>query len=194
MGRPVEQGVDLRDGHAFRPVGDLDDLLARFHLALVDHPQIEAGAAVRDQQGGQAGFAQAHAHAVAGDPRLGDLEDRRADPVAVPHAHLVVGEPVDGEVLTEVAVDEVVPSEVSGPVTVGVGLVDQHGPHLAAVTAQVALSVALDVEAPDAAGAGHRALEDPGVHRLAPPGDVPGRPTFTDNSRAITAPLRSGRY
>ena len=84
-----------------------------------------------------------------------DLEDRGADPVAVADADLVVAQPLDGEVLAELAVDEVVAAELALPVAVGVELVDEHGPLLAAVPGQVALAVAVDVE-PAAPGEGRR--------------------------------------
>jgi hypothetical protein len=42
----VEQRVDLGDGHPLRPGGELDDVVARFHLALFEHAEVEAGAVV----------------------------------------------------------------------------------------------------------------------------------------------------
>ena len=49
---------------------------------------------------------------VAGHPRLGDLQRRGADPVAVADAHHVVGEALDREVLPELPVDESVPAQL----------------------------------------------------------------------------------
>ena len=46
MPRQVEQRVDLRNGHPFRPRGDLEDLVARLHLAFDQHTQVEAGTVV----------------------------------------------------------------------------------------------------------------------------------------------------
>ena len=110
--------------------------------------------------------------AVAGDARLGDLEDGGADPVAVADADLVVAQPVDGEVLAELPVDEVVSTELAFPVAVGVELVDEHGALLAAVPGEVALAVAVDVEPAHAARAGDRVLEDAGEDGLPLPGHV----------------------
>ena len=53
---------------------------------------------------------------VARHPWLRDLEQRRADAIAVADAHLVVVEPVDREVLTELAEDEVVAVELLAPI------------------------------------------------------------------------------
>jgi pimeloyl-ACP methyl ester carboxylesterase len=44
--RHVEQRVDFGDGHLFRSGGDLDDLVTRLNLALFEHAEVEAGAAV----------------------------------------------------------------------------------------------------------------------------------------------------
>jgi len=38
----VEHPVDLRDGHAFRAISDLYDLVASCHLALLQHAQVKA--------------------------------------------------------------------------------------------------------------------------------------------------------
>src|SRR5262249_4242300 len=139
------------------------------------HAHVEAGTVVADQQGGQLRLAEAQADPVAGDSRLADLELRLADPVPVTDADLVVGQAIDGEVLSEHAVAEVVPAEVLLPVPVGLDLVDQHGALLAAVPAGVALAVAVDVEAAGHRLAVHRVLPHTGVDRLALPGHVPGQ-------------------
>ena len=108
---------------------------------------------VGDEQRRDARVVHADPDAVAGDARLGDLEDGGADPVAVADADLVVAQPVDGEVLAELPVDEVVAAELALPVAVGVELVDEDGALLAAVPGEVALAVAVDVEPAHAARA-----------------------------------------
>ena len=42
----VEERVDLGDRHLLRAGGELDDLVPRLHLALFEHAEVEAGAAV----------------------------------------------------------------------------------------------------------------------------------------------------
>ena len=103
---------------------------------------------------------------------MGDLEDGGADLVAVADADLVVAQPLDGEVLAELSVDEVVSPELAFPVPVGVDLVDEHGALLAAVPGEIALAVAVDVELAHAARARDRVLEDAGEDRLPLPGHV----------------------
>ena len=113
---------------------------------------------------------------IAGDPGLGDLELGLADAVAVADADLGVRQAVDGQVLPELAVAEVVPAEVILPMPVGLDLVDEHGPHLAAVSGGVALAVAVDVEPAHQPRPGNGALPDAGVHGAAVPRHVRGHP------------------
>ena len=101
-----------------------------------------------------------------------DFEDGGADPVAVADADLVVAQSLDREVLAELSVDEVISTELSFPVAVGVDLVDEHGPLLAAVAGQIALAVTIDVQLAHAARAADGVLEDAGEHRLPLPGHV----------------------
>ena len=128
-----------------------------------------------DEQGRELGLAHPQADPEAGDPRLGDLELRRPDPVAVADADLLVAQVVDGEVVPELAVLEPVPAEELLPVAVGVELVDEHGALLAAVARQVALSVTVDVELAGHARPVDRTFPDPGVDGSALPLDVLGQ-------------------
>ena len=172
VSREIEQQADFGDRHLLRAGGELDDLVSRLDLALLQHAEVEAGAAVRDEQGRDARVVHADADAVAGDARLRDLEDGGADLVAVADAHLVVAQSLDREVLAELAVDEVIATELAFPVAVGVALVDEHGPLLAAVPAQVALAVTVDVELAHTARAADGVLEDAGEDGLPLPGHV----------------------
>jgi hypothetical protein len=125
-----------------------------------------------DQQRRQLGLAQPHADPVAGHAGLGNLKLRLAYPVPVSDTYLVVREPVDCEVLPELAVAEVVAAEMLLPVPVRLDLVDQHGPLLAAVTFEVPLPVAVDVQPAHHDRPVHRFLPNTGVHSLALPGDI----------------------
>src|SRR3954453_4888603 len=142
----IEEPVDLGDRHLLGPRGELDDLVSRLHLALLEHAEVEAGPAVRDEQRRNARIVHAEPNAVARHPRLRHFEDRGADLVPIADAHLVVARSFDREVLAELAVDEVVSSELAFPVAVGVELVDEDRALLAAMAAEIALAVAVDVQ------------------------------------------------
>ena len=48
----VEQRVDIGDRHLLGPGAELDDLVSRLYLALLEHAKVEAGAVMGDQQRG----------------------------------------------------------------------------------------------------------------------------------------------
>src|SRR5512132_306016 len=146
MAWQIEQRIDLGDAHALARFGDLDDGIAGRNLALLQHPEVEAGLAARGQEPRHAWLVHANADAIAGDARLGHFEQGAADLVAVADAHLVVGEAFDGEVFAELAVTKVGAAQLLFPVTIGFDLVDEHRTMLAAVTDEVALPVTIDVE------------------------------------------------
>ena len=169
-----------------------DDLVAGPHQPFGDHPQIEAWAVMGDQQCGQFRLAEPHADPEACHARLRDLELRLADPIAIADADLVIAETFDGEVLAELAELEVVAAEVVLPVAVGLDLVDQDGPLLAAVPVQVALAVSVDVEPAHHPRPLDCVLPDSGVHGAVLHRTSFGRPTLTDSRLAMVS-LLSGR-
>ena len=115
------------------------------------------------------GFSDSHADPEAGDPRLGHLELRVADGVAVADAHLVVAKPGDGEILAEIAGHQVGAPEKLAPVVIRLGLINHHGPLLAAVAAEVTLAVAVDVQPAHHHRTGDGVFVDAGVHGLPVP-------------------------
>jgi DNA-binding CsgD family transcriptional regulator len=191
----VEQGVGVGHRQGTRTGPGLDDRLAGLDVPFGDDAHVEAGTMVADQQRGQLGLAQPHADPVAGDAGLGHLELRLADAVPVADAHLVVGQAVNGQVLAEHPVGQVVPPEVLPPVLIGLHLVDEHGPLLATVALQVALAVAVDVETAHHPRPGHRLLPDARVHGLAVPRHVLGHPDVDrqQNRHLTMIPLGTGR-
>ena len=87
----VEQPVDIGDRQSLRSAQHSLDRVAGLHAALLQHPEVEARAVVGDEQRRHPRLLHPQPEAEAGHPRLGDLEDRLADPVAIADADLVVG-------------------------------------------------------------------------------------------------------
>src|SRR5208282_744623 len=102
-----------------------------------------------------------------------------ADPVMVPDAHLCVRQALDGEILPELPVGEVLSTQFILPIAIGVHLIDEHGPVLAAMASQVPLSVAVDVESAHHPRPFNRRLPNGSVYRLTLPRDV-ARQTHVD--------------
>ncbi len=172
VARQVEECVHLRHRHALRANGHPDDLVPGPDFALLEDAQVEAGPSVRHKQRRHARLIHADADPEACHARLRHLEERFADAIPVADAHLVVGQALDGEVLAELPKGEAAPAKLVLPVAVGSDLVDEHGPLLAAVAGQVALSVAVDVEAPHHPPPRDGRLPDGRVDGPAVPGDV----------------------
>jgi hypothetical protein len=143
-----------------------------------------------NQQRGHPRIIHPDTYPEAGDPRLGYLENRAADLVTVADAHLVVGQALHGKVLPELPVLEVIPAQLFLPVPVGLDLVDEHRPLLAAVSGQITL--------PSPSILSRRTIRGPatGFFQTAVCTVLPcqvtscGIPTLTDSrapTRAITA-------
>ena len=107
----VEQRIDLGHAHALGPGRDLRDLVAGLDFAFLQHTEIEAGSAVLDHQRGHFRLVHADAEPVTGDARLRHLEQGAADPVAVSDTHLCIRQAIDGEILSELSIGEVVSSQ-----------------------------------------------------------------------------------
>jgi hypothetical protein len=104
-----------------------------------------------DQQSRHPRLIHSYANPVAGHTRLGDFEQRPADPVAVSDANLTVSKALDSEVFAELPECEIAPLQFALPVAIRIHLVDKHGSLLATVTGQITLRIAIDVEPPNQA-------------------------------------------
>ena len=98
------------------------------------------------------------------------------------------GNPSIGEVLAELAVDEVGPPQLLLPIAIRLDLVDEDGALLTPVSGQVALSVSVQIEAARPGSGPHRLFQIP-VCTVRPFHSMSrGSPTFTDTSRAVRGP------
>ena len=172
----VEERVDVGDRHRLGPGRDPHHVVARLNVALFEHAEVEARTAVGNEERSHARLVHPDPDPIAGDPRLGDLEERRADAIPVADADLVVAKPLDREVLAELAEGEVVAMHLVLPVPVRVELVHVHGPLLASVTLQIALAVTVDVQTPDGARSLDRLLPDSREDGPPLPRDLPRQP------------------
>ena len=168
----IQERVDLGDGHALLGLADLHDLVAGAHLAFREDAEVEPRPTATGQQRRHARLVHADADAIAGDARLGDLEQRAADPIAVADRHDLVGQSFDREVLAELPVDEVGPLQLLLPMAIRFDLVDEDRALLPAVSGAIALTVAVEIQPADATAAAHGILPDPGVHRAPLPLEV----------------------
>ena len=172
----------------------LHDLVAGFDLALLQNTEIETVSPMRDQQRRYLRLAHADAHPVTGDARLCHFERSAADPVTIANAHLLVGQAFNGEVFSELSIGEIVSTELALPIVIGVDLIDEDGPVLAAVPSQVPLSVAVDIESPYQAPALNRCFPNGGVDGLPSPGDITRQTHVDETKRAVTFSSRADGF
>src|SRR6266478_1267364 len=90
----------------------------------------------------------------------------------VADAHLVIGQTFDSEILPEFSKSEVASAKVVLPIAIGVDLIDEDGPMLAAVSGQIPLTIAVDIEPPHHPPALNRCLPNGSVNSLPLPRDV----------------------
>ncbi len=132
-----------------------------------------------------AGFVHANADAKAGDARLRDFEKRGADLKAVADAHGVIHQSFDRKTLAELPVNEIAPLQLLLPITIRFDLIHEHSSMFAAVPGQIALTVALEIQAAGATAAVTAFFQTP-VCTVRPfHATSRGSPTFTDSNRAI---------
>ncbi|MGA8194274.1 MAG: hypothetical protein WB902_12975, partial [Acetobacteraceae bacterium] len=115
---------------------------------------------MRDQQRRYLRMLQPDTDPVAGVARLTDLDDGAADPKSIADTDLVIGEALDCEVLAEIPGHEIRPSKIARPVAVGIELVDHKRTLLAAMAAEVALAVAIEIQPAGENPSRHRRLPD----------------------------------
>src|SRR5258705_5829880 len=172
MIRRIEERVDLCDSHSLLRLPDLHDFVVGAHVAFLQDAEVEPRPSAGCQQCRHPGLVHPNADAVAGNPRLSDLEHCTTYPVTVADAHGIVRQAFDREVLAKLSVDEVGPLQLLLPVAIRFDLVDEDRALLTAVPRQVALTVFVEIQAAHATAATHRILPDCSVHSATLPLDV----------------------
>src|SRR5262249_37436315 len=167
----IEERVDLCDGHSLLRLSHLHDFAAGAHLALLQDAVIEPRASAGCQQCRHSGFVHPNANAIAGNARLGDLEQCAADLIAVADANGIVAPSFDREILAELSVDEVGLLQLLLPVAIRFDLVDEVRALLTSASGEVGLTISVQVQPADSTAATHRVLPDPGVYGATLPRD-----------------------
>jgi hypothetical protein len=96
----------------------------------------------------------------------------------VADAHLCIGQAVNRQILAELTVNEVIAAKLSLPISVRIDLINKDRAMLAAVSLQVALTIALDVEPPHHSTALHGRFPNSGMDSFALPRDVAREPNI----------------
>jgi hypothetical protein len=76
---------------------------------------------------------------------LSNLKDCPTDLITVTDAHGIVRQSFDREILAELSVGEITPSQVLLPVAIRFDLIDENSSLLAPVSRQIALAVSIEI-------------------------------------------------
>jgi hypothetical protein len=128
-----------------------------------------------NEQCGHARFVRAHTDAVTSNAGLRHFEESGSDPEAIANADLVIGQTFDREVFSKLTPGEVASPKLFFPVTIRLDLINEDGTVFPAMTAQVALPIAIDVEATHNAPALNGTFPDTRMNTLALPRNVAGK-------------------
>jgi hypothetical protein len=122
------------------------NLIACPNFSLLQHAKVESWSVMCYEQGWHAGFVHADADAVARHAWLRHFKFSTTDAVAIADADLVIRKSLDGEVFAELAESKIVAAQKALPVMVRIHLVDEYGAVLPAVTGEIGLRIAIDIE------------------------------------------------
>jgi hypothetical protein len=142
----IQEGVNVGHGDALGTASNFYDVIARANFPFLQHAKVESWPVMFYEQRRHTRLVHADADAEARHARLRYFKYRATDAVSIADADLVIGKSLDGEVFSELAVDEVVTPEKAFPVAIGAHLVDENGALFPAVTGEIGLRISINIE------------------------------------------------
>ena len=146
MSWQIQEGVNVGHADSLWTVSKFYNVIARPNFSFLQHTKVESWSVMCDEQGCHPRFIHADTDAVAGYARLCHFKYRVAYAVPIANADLVIRKSLNREVFSEPAEDEVITSEKALPVVIGVRLIKKNGTLLPAMTGEIGLGVANNVE------------------------------------------------
>src|SRR6266498_2506926 len=120
MSWQIQQSINIGYRDPFRTVCDFLDIVARPNFSFLQHAEVESRPVMCYEQGRHPRFVHANTDAVASYARLAHFKYRATNAVLITNADFVVRKFLNREVFSELAEDEVIPSEKAFPVVIGV--------------------------------------------------------------------------
>jgi len=142
----IQEGVYVGYTHSFWTVSKFYNVIVGTNISFLQHAKVESWSVMCYEQRRHARLVHADADAVARHVRLRYFKFSATDAVSIADANLVVRKPLDSEVFSELAKSKIVATEKALPVTVRIHLVDEYGAVLPAVTGEIGLRIAIDIE------------------------------------------------
>jgi hypothetical protein len=169
MSRQIQEAISVGHRHPFWTIGDFYNVIALPNFSFLQHAKIESWSVMRDEKRWHPGIVHADGDAVAGYARLRYFKFSTTNAVAIANADLVIGKSLNGEVFSELSIDEVFPSEKVFPVVIGVHLINENGALLATMTGEIALPIASNIRPAHHSSSNHRRFPDSGMDGFAVP-------------------------
>src|SRR4051794_690894 len=123
----IKKRVNFGYSDSLRTVGNFCDVIACTNFALLQHAKVKSWPVMSYQQGWHSRVVHANTDSVARYPRLRHFKYGITNTVAIANADFVIWKSVDCEVLSELAIAKVFPSEKVFPVVIGVHLINKNG-------------------------------------------------------------------
>ena len=146
MSWQIQEGVNVGHRDSLWTVSDFYNVIACTNFSFLQHAKVESWSVMRHEQGWHPRFIHANADAVARHAWLRYFKFSTTDAVSIADAHLVIRKSLDGEVFSELAESKIVAAQKALPVMVRIHLVDEYGAVLPAVTGEIGLRIAIDIE------------------------------------------------
>jgi hypothetical protein len=160
------------DGPSLGGFANPHDFVAGADLPFPQDAEIEPRPSARRQQRRHPRLIGPDADAIAGNARLRDLEKGAPDLKAIADANLVVGQSFNREVLAKLPLNEVGPLQLLRPVAIRFDLVDKDRSLLAAMAAEIGLTVSVEIKPAYPATALDGIFPDRGAHGASFPHDI----------------------
>ena len=172
MSWQIQEGVNVGHADSLWTVSNFYNVIACTNFSLLQHAKVESWPVMRHEKRWHTRLIHADADAVARHAWLRYFKYRTTDAVSITDADLVIRKPLDGEVFPELAESKIVAAQKALPVAVRIHLVDEYGAVLPAVTGEIGLRIAIDIEFAHHSPSINWRLPDRRSNRLAVPRHV----------------------
>src|SRR5208283_1426620 len=146
MSWQIQEGVNVGHADSLWTVSNFYNVIPCTNFSLLQHAKVESWPVMRDEKRWHTRLVHADADAVARHAWLRYFKFSTTDAVLIADAHLVIRKSLNGEVFSKLPVDEVITSEKTSPVVIGVHLINKNGAVLPSVTGKIGLRVTIDIE------------------------------------------------
>ncbi len=172
VSRQIQEGVNLGHSDSLGTVSSFYNIVIRRDSPFLQYAKVESWSAMFYKKRRHARFIHADAYSVARHAWLRYLKYCVTNAILIADADLVVGQPLNGEVFSELAESKIVAAQELLPVVIRVHLINKNGTLFSAMTGEIGLAVAINIELAHHLPPLDGTLPDRGADSLAVPRHV----------------------